>query len=290
MTIALVTGTSSGIGLATAIRLATDGHRVKATMRDPGRAGELLAAAAAAGVEVEVEELDVNDDESVTAAFERVGPVDILVNNAGMSPVGAVEEFPISEWKAMFETNVFGLIRCTQAALVGMRKRASGHIVNISSITGRTAIPMFGPYSSSKWAVEAISETLATEAAIFGIRVTIVEPGAVATPIRGKTGAPDRNSPYRPVAKNWGFSVGYDHARARGPEEVAATISTAIADPTSPLRITVGSGIDELFELRRRQTDEEWVDLWSADTGQFLERFRGLTGTDLTEPVSQPPE
>jgi hypothetical protein len=148
---------------------------------------------------------------------------------------------------------------------------------------------MFGPYSSSKWAVEAISETLAAEAAMFGIRVTIIEPGAVATPIRGKTGAPDRDSPYRPVAKNWGFSVGFDHARARGPEEVADAISAAISDPDSPLRITVGSGIDRLFELRARHTDEDWVDLWSAETGQFLERFRDLTGVDLTEPVSPPP-
>lgn len=287
MSVALITGTSSGIGLATALGLAADGHTVVATMRDTSRAGELRATAAAQDLDIVVEELDVDDDVSVARAFERIGPVDILVNNAGMSPVGAIEDFPIDEWKALFETNVFGLIRCTQAALPGMRERGSGYIVNISSVTGRTAIPMFGPYSSSKWAVEAISESLAAEAAVFGIRVTIIEPGAIATPIRAKTGVPNRDSPYRPVAKNWGFSAGYDHARARGPEEVADVIAGAVADPDSPLRITVGSGVDELFGLRGRHTDEEWVDLWSAETGQFLERFEDLTGVDLTGPAPE---
>jgi NAD(P)-dependent dehydrogenase (short-subunit alcohol dehydrogenase family) len=282
-TSALITGTSSGIGLATAIRLASDGHRVIATMRDTSRSGDLLAAAATAGVIVEVAELDVTDDASVAEAFARAGDIDILVNNAGASPVGSIEEFSIDAWKSLFETNVFGLVRCTQHALATMRRRQSGHIVNISSITGRTAIPMFGPYSATKWAVETISETLAMEAAIFGIRVSIVEPGAVATPIRDKTGAPDRNSPYRPVAKNWGFSVGYDHVHARGPEEVADVISNAISNPDTPLRITVGSGIDELIELRSRHSDEAWVELWSSDTADFLARFTDLTGVDLTK-------
>lgn len=281
---ALVTGTSSGIGMATAIRLAADGHRVFATMRDTSKADDLLAAVADAGVSVEVETLDVNDDASVAAAFERIGPIDILVNNAGLSPIGAVEEFPVDEWKALFETNVFGVVRCVQAALPSMRDQQSGHIINISSMTGRTAIPMFGAYSASKWAVEAMSESLAGEAAIFGIRVSLIEPGAVATPIRGKTGMPDRNSPYRPVAKNWGFSVGYDHALARGPEEVAAAISQVIANPDAPLRTTVGQGVDELIALRAKHDDEQWIDLWSSDTGDFLSRFEQLTGTDLTKP------
>ncbi len=279
---ALVTGSSSGIGLATAVRLAQDGHHVIATMRDRSRSADLLSSCDEAGVEVEIVELDVNDDQSVTAAFAEVGHVDILVNNAGMSPVGSVEEVPVDEWKDLFETNLFGVVRCVQAALPSMREQRSGHILNISSITGRTAIPMFGPYSASKWAIEAMTETLAIEAAIFDIRATLIEPGAIATPIRGKTGAPDRTSPYRQVAKNWGFSVGYDHARARGPEEVADVIAAAIADPESPLRITVGSGIDELIALRERHDDRQWIDLWSSDTSDFLAQHEELTGIDLT--------
>lgn len=142
---------------------------------------------------------------------------------------------------------------------------------------------MFGPYSSTKWAVEAISESLASEAAIFGIHVTLIEPGAVATPIRDKTGQPNRESPYRPAAKNWGFSVGYDHARPSEPEEVATAISSVIKNPSPPLRMTVGRGVQQMIELRDRHNDEEWLDLWSADTGDFLARWQSLTGDDLTE-------
>jgi len=283
MTVALITGTSSGIGLATALRLAADGHRVIATMRDTSKAGDLLSRTNDQGLEVQIVELDVDDDTSVTAAFDQVGPIDILVNNAGLSPAAAVEDFPIDEWKSLFETNVFGVVRCIQAALPAMRDQESGHIINISSIAGRTSIPMFGPYAASKWAIEAMTEALAAEVAIFGIKATLIEPGAIVTPIREKTGVPDRNSPYRPVAKNWGFSVGYDHARARGPEEVADAVSDAISDPASPLRTTVGVGIDELIDLRSRHNDEEWIDLWSCETSQFLQRFRALTGVDLTQ-------
>jgi len=281
---ALVTGTSTGIGRATAIELARRGHEVVATMRDSSKADGLLADAAAAGLEVEVVELDVDDDASVRAGFAAAGDVDIVVNNAGMSPVGSIEEFSIEDWKRLFETNVFGVVRCIQAALPGMRERRRGHIVNISSVAGRTAIPIFGPYSASKWAVEALSESLAPEAAIFGIHTTLIEPGAIVTPIREKTGAPDRDSPYRPVAKNWGFAVGHDHAHASPAELVAGAVAGAIDADRPPLRVTVGTGIDELIDLRERHDDAEWVDLWSAETGDFLSRWQALTGVDLTAP------
>lgn len=288
MTRSVVTGSSSGIGLATAVRLATAGHQVVATMRNPDAADDLRAAARSAGIDdtsITVVALDVDDDASVEAAVGRIltdlGPIDVLVNNAGTSPVAAVEDMPIDAWKRLFETNVFGVVRCSQAVLPSMRARRSGHIITISSVAGRTTTPMFGPYSASKWAVEALIETLAIEAAVFGIRVSLIEPGAIATPIRAKTGAPDRNSPYRPVAKNWGFAVGHDHAQARGPEEVAEAIAEVVADPQAPFRTTVGVGIDEMIALRSRHDDEEWIDLWSADTSDFLDRYRQLTGIDL---------
>ncbi|MCL4125113.1 UNVERIFIED_CONTAM: hypothetical protein GTU68_067508 [Idotea baltica] len=168
-----------------------------------------------------------------------------------------------------------------------MREHRRGHIINISSVAGRTITPMFGPYSASKWAVEALTETVAIEAANFGIRVNLIEPGAIATPIRAKTGAPDRNSPYRPVAKNWGFAIGHDHAHARGPEEVADVIASVIADPQASFRTTVGMGIDEMIALRERHSDEEWIDLWSAETTDFLDRYQRLTGLDLAPPKPQ---
>jgi NAD(P)-dependent dehydrogenase (short-subunit alcohol dehydrogenase family) len=281
---ALVTGTSTGIGRATALELARRGHEVVATMRDTSRADGLLADADAAGLSVTVAELDVDDDASVKRAFEQIGGVDVLVNNAGTSPVGAVEEFALQDWKALFETNLFGVIRCVQAALPYMREQRSGHIVNISSVTGRTAIPIFGPYAASKWAVEAMSESLAAEVAVFDIAVTLVEPGAIATPIREKTGAPDRNSIYRPVAKNWGFAVGRDHALASPPELVANAVADALDADPAPLRVPVGSGVEEMIELRSRHDDRSWIDLWSSETGRFLTRWNELTGVDLTAP------
>ena len=270
MTTALITGTSSGIGRSTALRLARGGLKVWASMRNPSAGKDMLTIASEEGLDLEVIQLDVEDDQSVESAIDSIGAVDVLVNNAGLSPVGSVEEFAIAEWKQLFETNVFGLIRCTQAVLPGMRAQGSGRIINISSVAGRVAIPMFGPYSSSKWAVEALTETLASEGKIFDIHVTLVEPGAVATPIRGKTGQPDRNSPYRPVAKNWGFSVGYDHAFPSEPGEVADCIAELIENPSPPLRVTVGRGVKQMIELRADHDDEQWINLWSSDTSNFL--------------------
>ncbi len=288
MTTALITGTSSGIGRSTALRLARGGLKVWASMRNPSAGKDMLTIASEEGLDLEVIQLDVEDDQSVESAIDSIGAVDVLVNNAGLSPVGSVEEFALAEWKQLFETNVFGLIRCTQAVLPGMRAQGSGRIINISSVAGRVAIPMFGPYSSSKWAVEALTETLASEGKIFDIYVTLVEPGAVATPIRGKTGQPDRNSPYRPVAKNWGFSVGYDHAFPSEPEEVADCIAELIENPSPPLRVTVGRGVKQMIELRADHDDEQWINLWSSDTSNFLPTWKALTGDDLTDLSTAP--
>ena len=288
MTTALITGTSSGIGRSTALRLARGGLKVWASMRNPSAGKDILTIASEEDLDLEVIQLDVEDDQSVESAIESIGAVDVLVNNAGLSPVGSVEEFALSEWKQLFETNVFGLIRCTQAVLPGMRAQGSGRIINISSVAGRVAIPMFGPYSSSKWAVEALTETLASEGKIFDIHATLVEPGAVATPIRGKTGQPDRNSPYRPVAKNWGFSVGYDHAFPSEPEEVANCIAELIENPSPPLRVTVGRGVKQMIELRADHDDEQWINLWSSDTSNFLPTWKALTGDDLTDLSTAP--
>ena len=257
-------------------------------MRNPSAGKDMLTIASGEGLDLEVIQLDVEDDQSVESAIDSIGAVDVLVNNAGLSPVGSVEEFALSEWKQLFETNVFGLIRCTQAVLPGMRAQGSGRIINISSVAGRVAIPMFGPYSSSKWAVEALTETLASEGKIFDIHATLVEPGAVATPIRGKTGQPDRNSPYRPVAKNWGFSVGYDHAFPSEPEEVADCIAELIENPSPPLRVTVGRGVKQMIELRADHDDEQWINLWSSDTSNFLPTWKALTGDDLTDLSTAP--
>jgi len=179
MSNALVTGTSTGIGLATAVTLARAGHTVIATMRNPASgAGEIQGIAAQEGLALTVLPLDVDDDESVRACFARVGPVDVLVNNAGVGVHGSVEELPIAEFKRAMETNFFGALRCIQAVVAGMRERRHGLIVNVTSVAGRLSNAPQAPYSASKWALEAASEALAQEVKPFGVRVAIVEPDA----------------------------------------------------------------------------------------------------------------
>ena len=175
--VALVTGASSGIGQATARELAAAGFRVFGGSR---------TAPAGRGTGVEHVALDVRDDASVRDCVGHVlraaGRIDVLVNNAGYLCAGAIEEVPVAEAKAQFATNYFGVARMTAAVLPGMRERRAAHIITISSLTGLVAVPFWGHYNASKFAVEALMETLRHEARPFGIRVALVEPGPITTP------------------------------------------------------------------------------------------------------------
>lgn len=193
MAIAVVTGSSTGIGQATAVTLARTGHTVYATMRNPkGGGGELREIALKENLPVHFAALDVDSDDSVRSAFAHIrteaGRIDVLVNNAGIGNMGPVEETPLAVFRAVMETNFFGALRCTQAVLPGMRERRGGCIVNVTSTAGRVSASPQAPYSASKWALEALSESLAQEVKAFGIRVAVVEPGVIATPIFGKLG------------------------------------------------------------------------------------------------------
>ena len=175
--VALVTGASSGIGEATAGQLAAAGFRVFGGSR---------TAAAGRGTAVEHVVLDVRDDGSVRDGVGQIlrtaGRIDVLVNNAGYLCAGAVEEVSAAEAQAQFETNYFGVARVTAAVLPGMRERRAGHIITISSLTGLAAVPFWGHYSASKFAVEGLMEALRHEVRPFGIGVALVEPGAIRTP------------------------------------------------------------------------------------------------------------
>ncbi|MFD0383272.1 SDR family oxidoreductase [Streptomyces stramineus] len=177
--VALITGCSSGIGRATAVRLHRAGLRVVATARDPGT----LEALRELGTDTRA--LDVTDEDSVRAAVEGVtaehGRIDVLVNNAGYGLSGTFEETGLDRVRDQFETNVFGLVRLTQLVLPGMREHGGGTVVNVSSIFGRYAAPGGGYYHASKHAVEALSDALRLEVSGFGIRVVVVEPGPVHT-------------------------------------------------------------------------------------------------------------
>lgn len=175
----LVTGCSSGIGRATAERLARRGHRVYATARRPETIDDLRA------LGCETLALDVTDSESMAQAVKTVeeaeGAVGVLVNNAGYSQGGAVESLPLDAIRRQFETNVFGLVELTQRCLPGMRAQGWGRVVNVSSMGGRFTLPGGGAYHASKHAVEAFSDALRWEVAGFGVKVSIVEPGIVLT-------------------------------------------------------------------------------------------------------------
>jgi NAD(P)-dependent dehydrogenase (short-subunit alcohol dehydrogenase family) len=182
----LITGSSSGIGRATAERFAARGWRVFASMRNPDAGAALRARAAEAGWRLTTPALDVTSDASVTAATasllgETGGRLDVLVNNAGYYQFGALEETSPDELRGQLETNVVGVLRVTRAVLSAMRARRTGTIVTLGSVSGRVAIPMVGPYHASKWALEGMIESLRLEMIPFGVRVVLIEPGPYQT-------------------------------------------------------------------------------------------------------------
>jgi NAD(P)-dependent dehydrogenase (short-subunit alcohol dehydrogenase family) len=284
MEIAVVTGTSTGIGFATSLHLARHGYRVFAGMRNLGKAEPLRAAAAKASLPVEVIPLDVTSTASVDRALETVsahGPVDVLVNNAGIGGATPLELQPEDEHRRMFETNYFGAIRCIRAVLPAMRERRRGTIVNVTSIAGRVATPNQIAYSTSKWALECAGEALAHEVRRFGIRVVNVEPGVVMTSIFENSAEAtryDKTSPYQPIMRRNGklFAAGFrDPAR---PEDVAETILAAITSGEYRLRWLVGKDAVGLAEGRAGMSDEAWVamgdDLPDEDYNRrFFEHF-----------------
>ena len=282
--IAVVTGTSTGIGLATSLELARKGYRVFAGMRNLAKADSLREAAAEADLPIEVIELDVTAEASTQRAFEAVraaGPVDVLVNNAGIGGASPLELTPEDEHRQMFETNYFGAVRCIQQVLPFMRERGQGSIVNITSVAGVFATPNQIAYSASKWALECLGEALAHEMVRFGVRVFNIEPGVIMTQIfenSAESTRYDKQSPYQPVMRRNGkvFAAGFKAAAQ--PEEVARVILQAITADDYKLRWPVGPDAVGMAAGRPRISDEEFValgqDLSDEEyNGKFLEYF-----------------
>jgi NAD(P)-dependent dehydrogenase (short-subunit alcohol dehydrogenase family) len=282
--VTVVTGANSGIGRATAVHLAQQGHRVLGTLRSLAKAEKLNAMAKQAGVNVELVVMDVADDDSVARGFEeiqaRAGRVDNLVNNAGVGGNAVAEECPVSLYHAVMNVNLYGAVRCVQAVLPQMRARRSGTIVNISSVVGRVAAIGQQPYFTSKWALEGMSEGLAQELAPFGIRVAIVQPGITKSAIFAKntdgpnsTGAYDAH--YRRLFQFYAVGI----AQATDPFEVGAVVHEAITTKTPRLRYTVSWGAQEMIEGRRRMSDEEWVAMGALeDDGAYYDAFEKYFG------------
>jgi len=247
--IAVVTGSSSGIGLLTTIEFARNGYQVVATMRDLGRAGRLEETAQKAGVRdrLDLRRLDVTEFDSLPGAIDDIvrahGRIDVLVNNAGFSVAGFGEDLTLGEIRLQFETNFFGNVAMTKAVLPVMRQQKSGHIVQVASVAGRLGQPLLGAYSSSKFALEGFSESLRIETHSLGIRVVLVEPGAFDTDIWTRNvvigqGAIDPNSPNKERSQRFTEFV----------KQSAKTVATrerspnsSCASPTIPIPSSVTS-------------------------------------------------
>lgn len=271
MATAVVTGSSTGIGQATAATLARAGHTVYATMRNPEKGGEeLRALAKREGLDVRLAALDVDSDESVrdgfAAIFADAGHVDVLVNNAGIGQGGSVEETPVATFRAVMETNFFGALRCIQAVVPGMRERRSGCIVNITSVAGRFSSAPQAAYASSKFALEALSECLAQEMKTFGVHVAIVEPGVIATPIFGKI-EPQTSSTLYPHSRRITELFRASLENPVSPYVVGEKIREIVESGTWQLRHPVGPDAAGLLAWRASMSDEQWVD-WGALTDE----------------------
>ena len=287
MTVALVTGSNSGIGRGAAVELARRGWTVYGSMRSLDKGDKLAGQAAKAGVEVHPVVLDVTDAGSVQRAVAEItaaaGQIDVLVNNAGVGGNGVTEECSIEQYEQVMDANVYGPIRLVQAVLPQMRERRAGTIVNISSVVGRVAHIGQSPYYVSKWALEAMSEGLAQEVAPFGIRVCVVEPGITRSAIFAKNiDAPNATGAYDAAyARMFQFyAAGIPNATPA--EEVAAVIHEAATTDQYKLRWPVSWGGPELVAGRAAMSDEEWVSMGAADDADYYARFSQLLGVDIT--------
>lgn len=265
----LITGCSTGIGRATAERLAQKGWRVYATARDVEKIRDL------ANRGCEVLPLDVTDEGSMGAAVgeieRREGAVGVLVNNAGYSQSGAIEEVPMEKVRRQFETNVFGLARMCQLALPGMRRQRWGRIFNVSSMGGVLTFPGGGYYHATKYAVEALSDALRFEVAGFNVKVTVIQPGLIRTSFAdaatGSMDAPEDRPADDPYA---GFSAAVAKATrdnyergpllrlGGGPDAVAATIERSLASDRLRTRYAVTPSAHLFMWLRRLLPDRAW--------------------------------
>ena len=262
--VAVVTGSSTGIGYETSLTLARNGFPTYATMRNLNKSENMKMVATKENLPIRIKQLDVTDDISVTNAVQAVsseaGRIDVLVNNAGYGLNGAFEDLAMDEIKAQYETNVFGLIRMTQAVLPIMRRQKSGTIVNISSGAGRFGFPSGSAYVSTKFAVEGLSESMSYELEPFGIKVAIVEPGVIRTNFADglvvAKKSKDPSSPYSQLMQKAANGFEKMMKNASSPDLVANVVLKAVRNEKPSLRYLAGNDVEEWLG-KRNMADEE---------------------------------
>ena len=263
--IAVVTGTSTGIGFETALALAREGYYTYATMRDTTKSQKIKELGQKENLKINVLKLDVDDENSVKTAIQKIldekQRIDVLVNNAGWALWGCVEDVSVDEFKAQFDTNFFSIIRLIQEVGPAMRKQGSGTIVNVSSVVGRIGFPASPAYISSKFALEGLSESLRFELAPFGIDVVIIEPGVIKTNFMKNMKMAEKYGPesvYMDITDKVVSGVKMMCEMGTDPKEVADAIIKATKDENPLPRYIVGNDASMFLEAKKNKTDLEF--------------------------------
>ena len=263
--VAVVTGTSSGIGFETALALARDGYHTYATMRNTAKSNKIKELGQKENLKISVLELDVDDKDSIKSAIKKIleqkQRIDVLVNNAGWGLWGCVEDVSINDFKAQFDTNFFSIIRLIQEVVPTMREQGSGTIVNVSSVVGRIGFPASPAYISSKFALEGLSESLRFELAPFGVNVVIIEPGVIKTNFMKNMKMAEKSESdtvYRDITVKVVSGVKMMAEMGTHPKEVADTIVKATKDEKPLPRYVVGKDASMFLEAKKGKTDIEF--------------------------------
>ena len=263
--VAIVTGSSSGIGFETSLALAREGYFTYATMRDTAKSDKIKEIAKKENLKISILELDVDDENSAKTAIAQIldqkQRIDVLVNNAGWGLWGCVEDVSVDEFKQQFDTNFFSIIRLIQEVAPTMRKQSSGTIVNVSSVVGRIGFPASPAYISSKFALEGLSESLRFEFAPFGIDVIIIEPGVIKTDFMKNMKMAKKSeldTVYKDITTKVVSGVKMMAEMGTPPKEVANTIVKAIKDKNPLPRYIVGNDASMFLEAKKSKTDIEF--------------------------------
>lgn len=271
----LITGTSSGIGLATAVAAAQSGWHVVATMRDTAKAGALLAAAEEAGVNVDVRALDVTDPDSIAACLAGLDRLDILVNNAGAGHLGTLEQGSVEDVRAVMEVNFFGVLHVTKAALPLLRE-SKGRVVTVTSVGGVVGQPFNEAYCAAKFAVEGFMESLAPVMATVGVTVSVVEPGAVVSEfvanVGGREAALEQSGPYAPALSAYLARSREAFAAAQTPQGAAAAIVELLNAERPAFRMQTSDTARAFTAVKLRDSDGSAV---QAMTGAWIAQNPG---------------
>ena len=264
--VAIVTGSSTGIGFETALLLARSGYQTYATMRDTKKSARLTEIAKSENLPLIIAQLDVNSDKSVKDGIDKIYSekerIDVIVNNAGYGLFSPIEELTLDQIKEQFETNFFGAIRIMHAVIPIMRKQRAGTIVNLSSLVGRVGLPLSSAYVATKFALEGLTESVRYELSQFGINVILIEPGVIKTNFIENlktSNVSESKSNYADL--NESISKRFETMMANSltsPKVVAETILNAVTSEDPKIRYIVGEDAQSIMKIRNDASDEEF--------------------------------